>query len=359
MRNQLEKFEKSVCRLSCGEGKDIDRGTAFLISTNQVVTATHNISNYLDEGMPILLEFLNLSSLEPITRTAVPVVPKPTDAITFLYFDEPLESKDIHLCFSNYEINHGDFFQTYGYPTVKWDVGQWTNNKVSRFMGDHVYNLYDWNIDLDHNSNIKDFSGLSGAPLFINGYLVGVVLAESMENHEAISLGAISCSKFSCLLSDLGLEMKEIDEHLIFEPEDKDYVDYTFIEKLESAKIFETSMCQKEFYNAEILQSMVESKGVKSEVQAFYTLKENVHSVWHTKYIGYKDTEDGSELLSKVYERIEDLDSKILESDKRITLYAKKGMLHQLAEECRVGWVKNYQQRLSDYRLVKGDGLNE
>ncbi len=159
------------------------------------------------------------------------------------------------------------------------------------------------------------------------------------------------------------LKIEEIYEYLmnkrnclneiIYDPIDIDYSESIFIAKLESANINEHKICQKEFYNAEILKSKIESKGFEEEIKSFNTLKDNIQSIWFSQYVGYKNENDGCELLSDTYKRLEDTNSSLLDSNINASLYAKKGILHQLAEKCEVGWVKNYKKKISEYLKPK------
>jgi hypothetical protein len=88
-----------------------------------------------------------------------------------------------------------------------------------------------------------------------------------------------------------------------------------------------------------------------SELNSF---KEDIRSLWYSKYIRYKDENDGADLLSSVYERVEDNNKNSLSTGLNISLFAKKGILHQWAEECKVGWVKNFERNLIEYRKAKG-----
>ncbi|MGE6575790.1 ABC-three component system protein [Paenibacillus xylanexedens] len=343
----------SVCRLTCGHNEDdSDKGTAFLVAPNMVITATHNVKRYLEDKVAnsIKLEFLNINN-ERIIRKAIP---RKTNegAIIFLELDSPVYSS--YLRFSNFEVDPGIDFETFGYPTVKWSAGQWVKNKVSRVMGDMVYNPYDWNIDLSHQSQIADFSGLSGAPLLVDGKLVGVMLTEAMENGRAISLGAIGLSNFKREMEILDIQVHEYVDPYLHSLNENQYKDFIFVEKLEAASIFEHDLCQTEFYHAEILSESVNSKEVKSEMQELSRLKSDVRSFWYSKYLGYKDEDNGGALLSSVYDQIEKcaettLASKIIQT----SLYAKKGLLHQWADNCKIGWVKNYERNLIKYREEK------
>jgi len=360
MWHSHQDIESAVCRLKCGNDEDelnkCDKGTAFLISKNRVLTATHNIIRYLnDPTTSIILEFLNIHS-EIEERKAIPISSHVNNAVIILEFDKPIEKA--YLQFSDCDINHDEDFETFGYPAVKWSAGQWVKNKVSRVMGSEVFNPFDWNIDLNHQTPISDFSGLSGAPLIVDGKLVGVLLAESLEKGSAISLGAIGGSNFFHILKEKEIDVHEYIDPYLHELDDNQYKDFLFVEKLEAAQIFLHEMCQTEFYHAEILSNMVKSKDIKNEKREFQRIRNDVRSYWYTKYQGYSDEDYGASLLSSVYEQIEKYSETNLKSlTLDASLYAKKGMLHQWAEECKVGWVKNYEKSLIKYRSQKSGGI--
>lgn len=348
----------SVCRLTCGTDDVPDKGTAFLISPTRVLTATHNIKLHLqNNSIEIILEFLNSGNKRNV-RKALPIEGYITSAVVILELDVPVNQ--CFLCFSDFGFGLGDEFSTFGYPTVKWNTGQWVDDKISRVLGETDYNPFDWNIDLSHHTKIADFSGLSGAPLLVEGKLVGVMISEATEEGKAISLGAIGISKFDKLLIENQIEIHEYMDPYLYELEEDYYKDFVFVEKLEAAQIFEHQFCQEEFYHAEILSNAVKSKDVKSEVLELARLKKDVKSYWQSQYLGYTDENSGALLLSNVYQQIELLADTTLNSKKlNASLYAKKGMLHQWADECKLGWVKNYKQNLSVYRKGKGGTSDE
>ncbi|GAB6992135.1 trypsin-like serine peptidase [Paenibacillus pini] len=347
----------SVCRLTCGLDDDLDKGTAFLISSNSVLTATHNIKRHLqNNSVDITLEFLNIGK-EREVRKALPISINVESSVVILEFDSPINQS--YLRFSDFEVDSGDDFETFGYPTVKWSAGQWVQNKISRVMGDAVFNPFDWNIDLSHQTQIADFSGLSGAPLLVDGKLVGVLLTEAMEKGKAISLGAIGISNFVNVLNEKEIEIYEYVDPYLYELDEDQYKDFVFVEKLEAALIVQHELCQTEFFHAEILSNAVKSKAVKSEMKELVRLRNDVRSFWHSKYLGYQDENSGAALLSSVYDQIEKyaettLSSKVIPT----SLYAKKGMLHQWADDCKIGWVKSYERNLVQFRLAKGGTSN-
>lgn len=341
------RVERGICRLKCGK----DRATAFLINDKQAITATHAIKDFYTTKKEIKLEFMNISH-EPIVRMAKPLQDKPSSPVVLLQLEESIEDGYYHTFHSN-KVKKGDEYEIFGYPVAKWGVGGWLKSTVIRRIEEEMTQPYDWDIDLNHTSNIEDFSGLSGSPLFVNSKLVGVILTQNDAKGKAISLGAISIEKFEFILNEVGLEVKsslDYDKFLMYELADNmDYSNSMFIAMLESANIFDHEDCQQEFFNAEIAKSSVESKVIDSEVKQFLALKTDVRSVWKTSHRRYKDEDDGNDLLATVYERIEDLSESTLRGNGNFSLTVKKGLLHQLADESKLGWVKNYQIKVQKY----------
>ena len=138
------------------------------------------------------------------------------------------------------------------------------------------------------------------------------------------------------------------------------YDECIFVKMLESANITEIDSYKNDFFNAEIVRQKIVSKGQKDEYRVYEQLLQKIFSVWRTQYNIYKQKNDGNELLNNTYLRVEDLDSTTLSSIDEISLLAKKGMLHQLADEKKLGWVENYLEVLEDYLKIgeKNDGDN-
>lgn len=339
--------ERGICKLSCGS----ENATAFLISNNQIITATHAIQEHYDSEKEIQLEFKNICQ-EVVYRSATPLEDEPSSPISILQLDIPIDGLNFPN-FCNKKVKKDDEFEIFGYPVAKSGTGHWLDNKIIRRIEEDMQQPYDWDIDLNHDSVIDDFSGLSGSPLFVDSRLVGVVLTQSIFNGKAVSLGAISVSKFNDFLEDIGIEVEksiEYNKYLIHRlAEDVDYSNSMFIAMLESANIYDHEYCQEEFFNAEIAKSSVESKVVNNELNQFLSLKYDVHGVWRTMYRKYKNEHDGNELLADVYERVEDLSESALKGEGLFSLTIKKGLLHQLADENELGWVKNYKNRVIEY----------
>ncbi len=138
---------------------------------------------------------------------------------------------------------------------------------------------------------------------------------------------------------------------LLDDVEADDYGNMLFVKKLENAKINLIDGCKRDFFNAEFAEYIIKSKGDSERIRLLDNLKRKVHTFWETQYRRYQDENDGNDLLTRTYERIEDADTTSLSCSPlpEISLMAKKGMLHQWAEECSIGWLKDYKMKLEVY----------
>lgn len=142
---------------------------------------------------------------------------------------------------------------------------------------------------------------------------------------------------------------KECLKEILDVPDEIVFTENIFSLKLESANIDSHEIYDRQFFNAEIIQNEVKGKGIDSELQELDSLRKAIHEIWLTQFIKENSAVDGQGLLARVFERIEDLDKTSLKSSMEISLTEKKGILHQLADECSLGWVKNYKVKLRKY----------
>lgn len=162
------------------------------------------------------------------------------------------------------------------------------------------------------------------------------------------------------ILTHLTFEKLRISEEIIIwmkEIEQLDYDDMIFVKKLENARIAEIEGCKRDFFNAEFVEQTLKSKGDENKLRILDNLKLKIYTFWQTQYRAYQHDVDGNDLLTRVYMRIEDADTTTLQTNlPEISLLAKKGILHQWAEECSIGWLKDYEQKLKEYLLeVRGN----
>jgi len=163
------------------------------------------------------------------------------------------------------------------------------------------------------------------------------------------------------ILVYLNEEKQRIFDEIITLPTEEDSASYDgmiFVKKLECANIKNINGCKNDFFNAEFAQQSIISKGDENEARAYKNLRTKIFSFWETQHRRYQDESNGNELPTRTYERIEDADTAALQSISAINLLAKKGMLHQLAEDCCVGWLKDYLIKLKKYLLAESRANN-
>jgi hypothetical protein len=156
--------------------------------------------------------------------------------------------------------------------------------------------------------------------------------------------------KLDQILEQLGEKKQSLKE--IFDlPLDMDFSDKLFTLKLKSANIDEhLDVFNKQFFNAEILTKEVESRKIENELKELKSLNSVLNEIWLTQYMLYDDVFDGNRLLAMVNKRIEDLNgSDTLKTNLDVSSSEKKGILHQLADDCTIGWVRNYKERLKEF----------
>lgn len=155
-------------------------------------------------------------------------------------------------------------------------------------------------------------------------------------------------------------KQRQLDEIIVLlnEIDVAQYDDMIFVRKLENANITEIDGCKRDFFNAELAEQSVRSQGDDEQIRLMGNLKSKVYSVWETQYRQHKHETDGTELLTRVYERIENMDSTTLNITlSQYSMLAKKGILHQWAENCTVGWLVDYAVKLEEYLEEVRSGL--
>ena len=149
-------------------------------------------------------------------------------------------------------------------------------------------------------------------------------------------------------------KQRQLDEIVVLlkEIDTAQYDDMIFVRKLENAHVTEIDGCKRDFFNAELAEQVVKSQGDDQKIKQLNNLKATIHSLWETQYRRYKHDTDGNDLLTRVYQRVEEMDSTTLNTSlTQYSMLAKKGILHQWAEECAVGWIADYAAKLEQYLL--------
>lgn len=161
-------------------------------------------------------------------------------------------------------------------------------------------------------------------------------------------------NKLDEILLEFYTERKKIIDEIIYTEDDipnidNQYNDFIFVKMLESANISDINACKTEFFNTEISKKEGVSKDEIEGMKVYNNLKYKIQSLWQSQYRVHKHQNDGNNLLSQTYIRIEDLDGTTLASNEEYNLLSKKGMLHHLANERKIGWIENYLEKLKEY----------
>ena len=199
-------------------------------------------------------------------------------------------------------------------------------------------------------SKQKRITGI-GISLFDGGYLISQLKKYDIYKNAFDDDVRLMLEK---ILSHFDDEKKKIHEEIIVllnEIDPDQYNDMLFVKKLENANIMLLDGCKRDFFNAELVEYTVHSQGNHEKNRILNNLKQKVYSMWETQYLRYASESDGNELLSRIYERIEDADSTTLNCSAipEVSLFSKKGILHQWAEECSIGWLKDYKVKLEQF----------
>lgn len=178
----MDKIKRAICQIISGE--DI-LGTGFYIGNGKIITARHVV----DRKEELEVHFLEIEKAV-ISYLCQKVIRLETDlAILTIEDDEKL--KDIYLlCNMNRIIMHSSFV-SYGYPG---------NNfcELSRICGT-IINSHDgveisqYNLELNiTEGELSNYSGMSGAPLIVDGQVYGILVYQSGYQLRAIEFNRVA-----------------------------------------------------------------------------------------------------------------------------------------------------------------------
>jgi len=199
--------KKVVPKLVCGR----ETATAFLIADDIAITAMHAIIDFFNSNKPIKLFFNIDNQLNEIY--AEPII----------YDEECKKQQIIALKLKNkvegikpikcmyFKFNTHLLCKTYGYPAARSEEGTFINLQVKNEEYAENYRQLNsqWNIDLSKDDDIKDYSGVSGAPLILNNRPVAVILNQVSEDDEASRLSAVSLYLYKEYFSSIGVNIIE------------------------------------------------------------------------------------------------------------------------------------------------------
>ncbi len=210
------ELKRVIPKLVCGN----ETATAFLISNDIAITATHALIDFFDKKEQVKLYFrLDNESKEIDAEPIILDGETKNQQIIALRLSEALNCVTPLKCI-DYKFNCSLNCRTFGYPPVRSEVGTFIDLQVKHEVRAEDYRSLNsnWNIDLSKNDDIKNYEGVSGAPLIINDCAVAVLLKQVKENGEASRLSAVSLYLYKEYLNRIGIDILGKKNDLFYEP---------------------------------------------------------------------------------------------------------------------------------------------
>lgn len=180
----FKELEKSIGRVQCNG----DHCTGFLISPTHILTALHGIEEHLENDSEITISFLNSNLKDSYSIQLIDSKSEFDIALLEIKLKENHKITPLQLL--NAPISYDEDWKTFGYPAGKKKVGDTLEGKVKRTTSENL----DWDIDLDvmNFDREKYDDGISGSPVFIEGFVQAIILKQLDGSYGAISIIKIS-----------------------------------------------------------------------------------------------------------------------------------------------------------------------
>lgn len=201
---EQKEQERIVAKVDCGG----EYGNAILISKKYAVTVKHCVKPAYENGKEILLTIAPDLGGKPIKAVIDPEFNADVDEWVMLELEQETMQLDIKT-FASVELLKGTTVDTYGYDGNYRAEACWTKltsiggaNANKELIQDMIFQL--------SGSREKDFSGLSGSPIFIGNYIIGIISCQKKINGEAIDLRGISVKSNMKYMERKGIFVKKI-----------------------------------------------------------------------------------------------------------------------------------------------------
>ena len=158
-------------------------GTGFLITPNLFITARHNVHNNID-GEPDEKEiFINLAKIGNIKGKTINLKNsylKRMDIVA-IKLENSITNIKLTKFFKLKNSSKNYMFQTYGYPKEKPE-GFYIEGVVISDTINSIENN-DYELKIEESYYLQSYKGLSGAPILIDNFIVGIIVAEETEEN--------------------------------------------------------------------------------------------------------------------------------------------------------------------------------
>ncbi|MEZ8306898.1 serine protease [Vibrio splendidus] len=206
----MTDYHKDVIfQVECGE-----KGTAFLISENLMMTAFHVVEGS-ENGKEVTLFNEKYGKLTGVVNKVITDHFKAIDIAILDISKNIVDSSYVKLAISK-KIPEGVKWYTRGFISAKGSDGLNMLPRGSNTITSSYNTLSDernnYDIDLSVENEWSSYEGMSGSPLMIDGYAYGVITTEITQGGKAKEITALSTRNYSSLIRDLGVTIidKEI-----------------------------------------------------------------------------------------------------------------------------------------------------
>lgn len=194
--NTINEFYTIVCSIKCGG----EIGSGFLVAPDLILTADHVIAPSLIDGTLITAKFEGDDT--PLECTVESPVNGDSSPLALLRIEKSRES--IHSLIGDMALEQESAARAYGFFPSDTKKADNISLKCVRTFDDGD----DCNVSFKPQDERRDsFKGFSGAPIVVNGYIVGILIKQASVNTTAIRLYGIYGLKFRELLAKYGLKM--------------------------------------------------------------------------------------------------------------------------------------------------------
>jgi len=182
-------MEKSIVQIICGN----EVGTAFYVAPNFLLTADHIVTSFNEAGKSIVKDAVD-GDLKYV------VVKHYEDADIALLKVEGRSSFD-NLLLLSHHVRIGEKCISFGYPDAARNSGQRVEGYITQKLFDSAG---DFTIRTEGMDDAYDYQGMSGAPVWQGDKVVGVVIEQSGN-----SLNVVSVQKMSGFLVREAVSIEE------------------------------------------------------------------------------------------------------------------------------------------------------
>lgn len=213
----MTDYHKDVIfQVECGG----EKGTAFLISENLMVTSFHVVDES-SAGEEIVLINEKYGRMTGKVNSLVTNVFKVMD-VAVLNVSKNIAASNYVKMATSKNIPESTKWYTRGFLGAKGSDGlnilPMGSNTITSSYDTLSETRSNYDIDLSMDREWNSYEGMSGSPLMIDGYAYGVITTETKQGGEAKEISALSTKHYAALIRDLGVTV--IDKEILdLEPE--------------------------------------------------------------------------------------------------------------------------------------------